>query len=61
MKWRYFYDVAEFLTVITSNHDGFHIGVLTDDPNNENGIIASNNGDSCNITILADNLFTAIK
>jgi len=63
MQWRYYYDVPEFLTLITSTRDGFHIGLLSDDPKlpDQSQLIVSNPGDSCKMTILADNLFTAIK
>ena len=70
MRWRHYYDTPEFLTLIVTSSsgendddDGFHIGLFTDDPRkpDESQLIVSNPGDSCKITVLADNLFTAIK
>ena len=65
MRWRYYYDVPGFLTVITrSNNDKdvYHIGYFRDSPSCvDECIVASNTGLDSRLMTLGDNLFSALK
>ena len=65
MKWRYYYDTPEFLTVIASTNpdeDYFHIGYFRDNPSaSDECIVVSNSGLNAHLSIIGDNLFTALK
>jgi len=65
MKWRYYYDTPELLTVITHanpDKDSFHIGYFRDNPStSDECIVVSTSGLNAHLSIAGDNLFAALK
>ena len=65
MRWRYFYDTPEFLTLITTHKNPdknlFHIGYFRDNPVSVDGAYFDNFGNNAILTVCGDNLFCAIK
>lgn len=64
MRWRYFYDVPEFLTVIVSTEkdNSFHVGYFRDHPDDlESVVVASNTGKNASLKVLGDNIFSALR
>lgn len=60
---RYYFDPPEFHTILCKEKSGIHYGYWRDVPtDNENCLVARNDSDKgCEISFVADNLFTAVK
>ncbi|XP_053670211.1 histone PARylation factor 1-like [Anopheles nili] len=59
--WRFFYDPPEFQTVIVKKDTGIHYGYWRDDPDNTDGLVASNDvSKGCEFKIVGENLFDAL-
>ena len=61
MKWRFYYDSPEFLTVFISENDFYHIGYFRDNPNINECVVAENSGKDPIISVIGDNLFAAVR
>lgn len=61
MKWRYYYDTPEFLTLITSKDSSYHLGYFRDNPKENTCIVTDNTGNDPVMSILGDNLFAALR
>ena len=59
--WRYYYDLPEMQTIVSSIRSGYHLAYFRDTPEEENPVIVSNSGDDCLIEGIADNIFGAIN